>query len=316
MSRKHRLLCTVFPVALLVLPFFVGAIPVESPSNEDPEAENPVSRFRKYLSINTAHPNPDYSVAVSFLRSLAESLPLHTRVFEFVPNKPVLLLIWEGSDPSLPSVLLNSHMDSVPAEPSKWTFDPFSAVRTSDGKIFARGAQDDKCIGIQYIEAIRNLWKKGFTPLRTLIVSYVPDEEIGGLDGVTKFVASKEFEELNVGFMLDEGQASTTDEFRVFYSDRTPWDLIIKAQGAPGHGSKMYDNSAMENLIKSMEIISKFRETQFDKVKAGVAVYSEVISVNPVYMKAGTPSPSVSFSGATYVFSICFMPTKKMRYEL
>ncbi|KAI4366589.1 hypothetical protein MLD38_022450 [Melastoma candidum] len=80
-------------------------------------------------------------------------------------------------------------MDSVPAEPSKWTFDLFSAVRTSDGKILARGAQYDNY------------------------------EEIGELDGVSQFVSSKEFEELNIGFILDEWQASTANEFRVFYSD-------------------------------------------------------------------------------------------------
>ena len=130
----------------------------------------------------------------------------------------------------------------------------------------------------------------------------MPDEEIGGLDGMAKFVESKEFEELNVGFVLDEGQASTSDEFRVFYADRSPWNLVIKASGMPGHGSRMFDNSAMENLMKSVEIISKFRENQFDVVKAGWAANSEVISVNPVYLKAGIPSPTVSWG--QFVFSI------------
>eukprot|EP00257_Ricinus_communis_P013949 XP_015571513.1 aminoacylase-1 [Ricinus communis] len=91
---------------------------------------------------------------------------------------------------------------------------------------------------------------------------------------------------------MDEGQASVNDEFRVFYADRTPWDLVIKAKGQPGHGSRMYDNSAMENLMKSIEVISRFRESQFDVVKAGKAANSEVVSVNPVYLKAGTPSPT------------------------
>uniref|UniRef100_A0A9I9DP87 Aminoacylase-1-like n=1 Tax=Cucumis melo TaxID=3656 RepID=A0A9I9DP87_CUCME len=95
--------------------------------------------------------------------------------------------------------------------------------------------------------------------------------EIGGSDGATKFVQSKEFKELNVGFMMDEGQASPGDEFRVFYADRSPWSLIIKAKGTPGHGSRMYDNSAMENLMKSVEIISRFREGQFEIVKVASA---------------------------------------------
>ncbi|KAF6146634.1 hypothetical protein GIB67_008920, partial [Kingdonia uniflora] len=90
--------------------------------------------------------------------------------------------------------------------------------------------------------------------------------------------------------MLDEGQASVNDEFRVFYADRSPWWLIIKGVGMPGHGSKLFDNGAMENLMKSMEVVSKFRGNQFDLVMAGVAARSEVISVNPMYVKAGTPS--------------------------
>ena len=125
-------------------------------------------------------------------------------------------------------------------------------------------------------------------------MSYVPDEEIGGFDGAVKFVSSKEFEELKVGLVLDEGQASPSDEFRVFYADRTPWNVILKAKGTPGHGSRMYDNSAMENLMKSVEIVSRFRESQFDVVKAGKAAFSEVTSVNTVYVKAGIPSPTVT----------------------
>ncbi|OMP01017.1 Peptidase M20 [Corchorus olitorius] len=256
------------------------------------EEDTPIARFRRYLQFNTAHPNPNYADPVSFLISQADSIGLQARTLEFIPSKPVLLLTWPGSDPSLPSVLFNSHLDSVPAEPDKWSYPPFSATLTPDGKIYARGAQDDKCIAIQYLEAIRNLKANGFVPLRTVHVSYVPDEEIGGFDGSAKFVPSKEFEDLNVGFVLDEGQASTGDEFRVFYADRSPWHLTIKASGAPGHGSNMYDNSAMENLMKSIEVITKFRDSQFDVVKAGEAMNSEVISVNPVYLKAGITTPT------------------------
>ena len=126
-------------------------------------------------------------------------------------------------------------------------------------------------------------------------MSYVPDEEIGGSDGYAKFAASEEFRGLNLGFALDEGQANPGEELRVFYSDRSPWELVIKAKGTPGHGSRLYDNSAMENLMKSVEIMTRFRESQFDVVKAGRAANSEVISVNPVYLKSGIPSPTVSF---------------------
>ncbi|PON76353.1 N-acyl-L-amino-acid amidohydrolase [Trema orientale] len=264
----------------------------KQPQPHEAEHDDPISRFQNYLRINTAHPTPDYASAVSYLRSQAQSIGLEAQTLEFSPNKPLLLLTWRGSDPSLPSILFNSHLDSVPAEPSKWAHPPFSAVRTPDGNIFARGAQDDKCVGMQYLEAIRGLRAKNVRPIRTVHVSYVPDEEIGGFEGAAKFAASEEFRGLNVGFALDEGQASPGEEFRVFYADRSPWHVVITARGTPGHGSRLYDNSAMENLMRSVEIMSRFRESQFDVVKAGRAANSEVVSVNPVYLKAGIPSPT------------------------
>jgi len=78
----------------------------------------------------------------------------------------------------------------------------------------------------------------------------------------------------------------------VFYGERCPWWLVIKASGAPGHGSKLYDNAALENLLKSIEIVRRFRASQFDMVKAGLKPEGEVVSVNMVFLKAGTPSPT------------------------
>uniref|UniRef100_A0A803L0B4 Peptidase M20 dimerisation domain-containing protein n=1 Tax=Chenopodium quinoa TaxID=63459 RepID=A0A803L0B4_CHEQI len=282
MGELYSLSISIFLISLLVFPVLS--------TQQQEEEDNPViNRFQTYLLFKTAHPNPNYTAPVSFLISQAHSIGLHTRTFEFVPGKPVLIITWPGSRPDLPSILFNSHLDSVPAETDKWIHPPFSGVRTADGKIYARGAQDDKCIGMQYLEAIRNLRElRGYKePTRTVHLSYVPEEEIGGLDGAAKFVASKEFEELNVGFVMDEGQASPNDDFRVFYADRSPWHVTIKANGVPGHGCRMFDNSAMENLMISIELITQFRDSQFNLVRRGLATNSQVISVNPVFFDAG-----------------------------
>lgn len=90
------------------------------------------------------------------------------------------------------------------------------------------------------------------------------------------------------------GLASPSEHYRVFYAERCPWWLIIKATGAPGHGAKLYDNSAMENILKSIESVRRFRASQFDLVKAGLKAEGEVVSVNMAFLKAGTPTPTVS----------------------
>ena len=54
---------------------------------------------------------------VAFLKKQAASLGLPLKVYSIVPGKPIVVLTWEGSEPNLPSVLLNSHMDVVPVFP-------------------------------------------------------------------------------------------------------------------------------------------------------------------------------------------------------
>ncbi|KAJ7290862.1 hypothetical protein O6H91_21G044100 [Diphasiastrum complanatum] len=251
-----------------------------------------VERLRQYLRFPTVHPDPDYGPAVQFLLAQAASLALDTMVKEFVAKKPVVLLTWRGQDPSLPSILLNSHMDVVPVEVEDWKYDPFGAFMDSNGDIYARGAQDMKSIGIMYLEAIRNLKKTGFRPLRNVHISFVPDEEIGGVDGFGQFSKSEEFRNLNLAVGLDEGSGTETESYRTFAGEKSPWWLSIKAVGTPGHGSKLYDNSAVENLLKSIEAISIFRTSEFDKIKSGKATLADVVSVNPVFLKAGTPTPT------------------------
>jgi len=92
----------------------------------------------------------------------------------------------------------------------------------------------------------------------------------------------------------ESGLPSPTESYRVFYGERSPWWLVIKAKGPPGHGAKLYDNSAMENLLKSIESIRRFRASQFDLLKAGGIAEGDVVSVNMAFLKAGTPSPTVT----------------------
>ncbi|MCO5611710.1 hypothetical protein L7F22_065968 [Adiantum nelumboides] len=174
----------------------------------------------------------------------------------------------------------------------EWRHDPFEAVMEENGGIYARGAQDTKCIGIQYLEAIKNLKSEGFQPVRTVHISFVSDKEVGGSDGFAKLISSSFFESLNVGVALDEGLASDAEAYRVSNAERSPWWLEIKATGQAGHGSSLYDNSALENLMKSLEAIKMFRTSQFDLVKAGLAKEGEVVSINAVYLKAGGATSS------------------------
>lgn len=49
------------------------------------------------------------------------------------------------------------------------------------------------------------------------------DEEIGGKDGMQKFVDDESFKKLNVGFVLDEGLATEEEAYKVHYGERSAW---------------------------------------------------------------------------------------------
>lgn len=51
----------------------------------------------------------------------------------------------------------------------------------------------------------------------------ISDEEIGGQLGMALFVHTEDFRALNVGVALDEGIASPTDDYLLFYAERNIW---------------------------------------------------------------------------------------------
>ena len=58
--------------------------------------------------------------------SYAEDLGFPYFTHECVPGKPIMILTWEGEDPSLSSVILNSHTDVVPVFPEVKTGSVYS----------------------------------------------------------------------------------------------------------------------------------------------------------------------------------------------
>lgn len=159
---------------------------------------------------------------VAFLKKQAEDLDLPIAVYYPANERcPVVVITWIGSKPELPAIVLNSHMDVVPVEESHWAHPPFAAEIDEKGNIYARGSQDDKSSGTQYLGAIRALKQQGVQLQRTIHVTFVPDEETGGEFGMKAFAQSDAFKALNVGFAMDESCAVPFNKMLVFYAERT-----------------------------------------------------------------------------------------------
>jgi aminoacylase len=204
-------------------------------------------------------------------------------------HSPVVVAVWKGKDSTLPILLLNSHYDVVPADTTAWTVPPFAALR-KDGNIYGRGTQDMKCVCMQYIEAIRYMVQEQqqeqqeqhvdddhddpstkkttktttqWQPERDIYLTFVPDEEVGG-SGMAAFLESSLYKNLpnGIALALDEGLASTTNTFDVFYGERLPWWVHVTATGPTGHGSRFIDNTAVSQLVELANKALAFRTRQ------------------------------------------------------
>ncbi|KAL2299683.1 hypothetical protein Nmel_012528 [Mimus melanotis] len=300
------------------------------PGKSTGASENPsVTLFREYLRIDTVHPKPDYDAAVRFLERVGTDLGLACQKVEVCQGRVVLILTWQGTNPRLRSILLNSHTDVVPVfevlgqgegweehgeeDREHWTYPPFEAVKDSQGNIYARGAQDMKCVSIQYLEAIRRLKTEGKSFARTIHLTFVPDEEVGGHKGMEMFVKRPEFKALNVGFAMDEGLASPSDTFSVFYGERSPWWIKVKCMGSPGHGSRFISNTAAEKMHKVINSFLAFRESEKQRLKSDSSLtLGDVTSLNMTMLEGGV-SFNVVPSEMAASFDIRIPPTVDLK---
>ncbi|EDW82934.1 uncharacterized protein Dwil_GK22579 [Drosophila willistoni] len=256
------------------------------------ESNEELEYFREYLRIPSVHPNPNYDACLEFLQKQAKLLNLPVEVY-YPLNKqnPVVILTWLGLEPELPTVLLNSHMDVVPVFPENWTHPPFGADIDEKGRIYARGTQDMKCVGMQYLAAIRSLIRHGVRCKRTIHISFVADEEMGGRQGMRPFVHTPEFRSLNVGFGLDEGLASPTEEFPVFYAERSVWRVYFKISGSAGHGSLLLPNTAGEKLNYILGKMMALRQVQVETLANNPELsIGDVTTINLTRVEGGVQS--------------------------
>ncbi len=252
--------------------------PPKTPA-EELEFFRTLLRFRT-VSAEGPH-NGEYAACAAWLRDECASLGLSCTLLEPVAGKPVLVATLRGTEPSLPSVLLNSHYDVVPAMQEQWERDPWAAeevVVDGEARIYGRGTQDMKCVCAQYLLALRRLLvSRGGVPFRrTLHLTYVPDEEIGGKDGMAAFLDTEEYAAMQpIGCAIDEGLATPAPtgeageagaaglpKCTVFYGERVPLWVLVTARGPTGHGSRFIADTAVSKLIGLANKALAFRDEE------------------------------------------------------
>lgn len=175
-----------------------------------------VEFLRELVKVPSVNPPGDTRLAVAVCETPLRRAGLTVRKESLEPEKPNLIAtLGNGSGPRL---CFNAHLDVVPTgEADAWHYPPFGA-EVSGGRIYGRGAGDDKASVTAQVMAAVAIARSG-VPLRgTLIVNEVADEEVGGAAGA-KFIVDTRFIEpdfvivgeqtLNRVCVGEKGSAST-----------------------------------------------------------------------------------------------------------
>lgn len=155
-------------------------------------------------------------------------------------------------DPDKPTLLLNSHHDTVEAT-SGWTKDPFTA-HTEDGKLYGLGSNDAGGPLVSLLQTFLYFAGKDEDLPWNLIFLASAEEEVSGDKGVPAVLP-----ELG---RVDFGIVGEPTSMRMAVAERGLIVLDCTTRGASGHAAR---GEGVNALYAAMEDIRWFRDHQFEK---------------------------------------------------
>jgi acetylornithine deacetylase/succinyl-diaminopimelate desuccinylase-like protein len=193
------------------------------------------------IRLDTSQPKGNEYLAANYLKQRLDVAGIASTIYEAAPGRASIVARIKGNGSQRPLLLLG-HTDVVTVEPANWTFDPFSGT-VKDGKIFGRGAADDKGIVAVAFEVLLALHRLQIPLDRDVIFLGVADEEGGGGLGIT-YMVENHLAAIDAEFALNEGGRGTIDpitgkylSFDIGTAEKTPRRATLIAHGRAGHGS-------------------------------------------------------------------------------
>ena len=238
-----------------------------------------VELLSRLIRIDTVNPPGNEGPAQELLSEILGEAGFECETLEAEPGRPNLIARLRGESPG-PTLCFLSHVDTVPANPDEWSFDPWLGdVR--DGFVLGRGGQDMKDQVATEVAAAAWLGRSGWRPARgELKVIVTADEEMGAHLGA-RWLCETHPEKVHADLVVNEGGGALFEfEGRRFYSvavgEKGVFRFKLRAHGRAGHGSvpSLGDNA----LLRLAPVLSRLSEQpELEPTPAGVAFLSGVL---------------------------------------
>ena len=199
------------------------------------------------VRIPSENPPGDMGEMASFLRGFLKDRGFAVEAYE--PERGRINLVARiGSGE--PTLILNGHMDVVPAgDRERWDFPPYCG-ELREGKILGRGATDMKGGLASLLAAFVAVSQVAGDLPGTLVLTLVPDEETGGEYGSRWLVETGKVR--GEACLIGE----PTSMAGSFVGEKGICWLRLSARGVPAHGSlPMLGENAIEKLAAAFSVL-------------------------------------------------------------
>ncbi|KAA2265665.1 M20/M25/M40 family metallo-hydrolase [Solihabitans fulvus] len=194
--------------------------------------------------------------AAEFVAGHLADAGLEPVLLEREPGRTNVVARLTGSEPGLDALLVQAHLDVVPADPTEWSVSPFSG-EVRDGYVWGRGAVDMKDMVAMVLSVLHRWAREGRRPRRDIVFAFVADEEDLGYWGAHWLV--DEHADLFAGCTaaISESGAYSyhvngTRLYPVGTAERGTSHLRLTARGRAGHGSRRNDDNAVTKLVAAL----------------------------------------------------------------
>jgi len=170
--------------------------------------------------------------------------------------------VWAANqffDAAKPSILLNSHHDTVAAN-TQYTRDPYQPA-IEEGKLYGLGSTDAGASLVCLIAAFLHFYKEEQLAYN-IVLAATAEEEISGKEGIESLFAKEDFKKLfdhKDSFAL----VGEPTELQLAIAEKGLLVLDCTVHGKAGHAAR---NEGENAIYKAMEAIRWFKEYRFPKI--------------------------------------------------
>ena len=285
-----------------------------------------VELLGELIRLDTVNPPGNEAHAQDLLAARLSDAGYECELLAAEPGRPNLVATLAGEAEGETLCLLG-HVDTVPAERSEWTFDPW-AGDVVDGMVRGRGAQDMKGQVAAEVAAAVALAREGWRPERGALKLVLTADEEAGAHAGAQWLCAEHPEKVHADLVVNEGGGPAFElAGRRFYTlcvgEKGVCRFKLRTRGVAGHASVpgLGENAllklapALARLTEQPPLEPTEQGVEFLSALLGAEVGSDQSQLEAAVERLRGLSPQLTTYLAEPMLRVTMVPTKAAASE-